>query len=114
MPWTPVRPAGTGTVLHVAERERTGERVEHALERPSRPPATQEDVVADDPASSRRSIRATAIWLAITGISLYLVAPSLLDVLGSWRDVGRLPPEWLVVMLITQVASFACLWQLQR
>jgi uncharacterized protein (TIRG00374 family) len=59
-------------------------------------------------------LRRTAIWLAITGISLYLVAPSLLDVLGSFRDVGRLDVLWLPVMLVAQTASFACLWDLQR
>ena len=33
----------------------------------------------------RRHLVRTAIWLAMTAISLYLVAPSLLDVLSSWR-----------------------------
>jgi uncharacterized protein (TIRG00374 family) len=60
------------------------------------------------------SVRRTAIWLAITGVSLYLVAPSLLDVLGSWRDVTRLDLAWLPVMLVLQTASLACLWDLQR
>jgi uncharacterized membrane protein YbhN (UPF0104 family) len=60
------------------------------------------------------SVRRTAVWLAITGVSLYLVAPSLLDVLGSWREVTRIQLLWLPVMLITQTASLACLWELQR
>jgi uncharacterized protein (TIRG00374 family) len=92
----------------VAPRERIGDRVEHAIERHAEAPA---EVEAE---ASRRSLRRTAIWLTVTGISLYLVAPSLLDVLGSWRDVTRLEPVWLPVMLVLQTASFACLWDLQR
>jgi uncharacterized protein (TIRG00374 family) len=61
-----------------------------------------------------RSLRRTAIWLAVTGVSLYLVAPSLLEVLGSWRDVTRLDLVWLPVMLVLQSLSFACLWAVQR
>ena len=70
----------------MAPRERIGDRVEHAIERHAEAPA---EVEAE---ASRRSLRRTAIWLTVTGISLYLVAPSLLDVLGSWRDVTRLEP----------------------
>jgi uncharacterized protein (TIRG00374 family) len=96
----------------VAERERIGDRVEQALGRHAEPP--DPDAVAPEEDSTRRSVRSTAIWLAVTGISLYLVAPSLLDVLSSWRDVGRLHVEWLAVMLVMQAASFGCLWELQR
>jgi uncharacterized protein (TIRG00374 family) len=53
-------------------------------------------------------------WLAVTGVSLYLVAPSLLEVFGSWNDLGRLSPLWLAAMAGLQTASLACLWALQR
>ena len=66
------------------------------------------------PPEQRTSLRRTAFWLTVTGISLYLVAPSLLDVLGSWRDLGRVDWWWLTVMLALQALSFACLWELQR
>ena len=56
----------------------------------------------------------TAIWLGITAVSLYLVAPSVLEVLGSWDDVERLEPAWLAAMVLTQAAALACLWALQR
>lgn len=99
----------------MAERTRIGERVEHAVQRRAEAATTDEhDAVADEPARSGRSLRSTAIWLAITGVSLYLVAPSLLDVLDSWRDVGRLRLQWLPVMLVMQLLSFVCLWELQR
>ena len=60
------------------------------------------------------SLRRTAIWLAITGVSLYLVAPSLLDVLGSWRDLDRIDWIWFPAMLVLQVGGLACLWAVQR
>ena len=62
----------------------------------------------------RGSRRRTLIWLGVTGVSLYLVAPSLLDVLGSADDVDKLAPQWLVAMAALQAASLACLWELQR
>ncbi|MQA75632.1 MAG: hypothetical protein GEU88_15055, partial [Solirubrobacterales bacterium] len=44
------------------------------------------------------SLRRTAIWLVITGVSLYLVAPSLLDTLSSWQDLERIDLIWFPVM----------------
>ena len=63
---------------------------------------------------SRRSLLRTAIWLGLTGLSLYLVAPSLLDTLGSWRELDRFGAGWLVVMLALQAAALGCLWILQH
>jgi uncharacterized protein (TIRG00374 family) len=62
----------------------------------------------------RRHLLRTVIWLALTAISLYLVAPSLLDVLGSSRDLQKLAPLWLVAMAVLQALSLASLWALQR
>jgi uncharacterized protein (TIRG00374 family) len=62
----------------------------------------------------RRRLLRTAIWLGLTAISLYLVAPSLLDVLGSWQDIEQLAPLWLVAMAVLQALSLASLWALQR
>jgi uncharacterized protein (TIRG00374 family) len=63
---------------------------------------------------SPRSLRRTLIWLAITGVSLYLVAPSLIDTLSSWRDIDEVAPGWLLAMAALQAASLWCLWALQR
>jgi uncharacterized protein (TIRG00374 family) len=60
------------------------------------------------------SLRRTLFWLAVTGISLYLVAPSLLDVLGSWRELEHINLLWFPAMLALQAAGLACLWALQR
>ncbi|HEY7599854.1 MAG TPA: lysylphosphatidylglycerol synthase transmembrane domain-containing protein, partial [Candidatus Limnocylindrales bacterium] len=48
-----------------------------------------------------------------TGISLYLVAPSLIEVLGSWDDLDRLSPAWLALMAALQAGVLACVWALQ-
>jgi uncharacterized protein (TIRG00374 family) len=55
-----------------------------------------------------------AVWLAVTAISLYLVFPSLLDTLGSWRDLTKFGWGWLAAMAGLQIATLACLWALQR
>jgi uncharacterized protein (TIRG00374 family) len=47
-------------------------------------------------------------------VSLYLVAPSVLEVLKSWRRIREVGPEWLLVMAALQGATLACLWALQR
>jgi hypothetical protein len=52
--------------------------------------------------------------LVVTGVSLYLVAPSVIEVAGSWRDLRHISPGWLAAMLALQVATTACLWALQR
>jgi hypothetical protein len=63
--------------------------------------------------SRRRVVRMLA-WLAVTAVSLYLVAPSVLDTLASWHDVTELTPGWLPVMLGLQAVSTVALWWLQR
>jgi len=64
--------------------------------------------------STGPSLRRTAIWLAITGVSLYLIGPSLLDVLGSWQDLERIDWLWFPAMLVLQAGGLGCLWAVQR
>ena len=56
----------------------------------------------------------TIVWLVITAISLYLVAPSVIAVVGSAGDLKRISPGWLAGMLALQAATVACMWALQR
>jgi uncharacterized protein (TIRG00374 family) len=60
-----------------------------------------------------RAVR-TVAWLSVTAVSLYLVAPALLDTLASWRDISQVGPAWLAAMTLLQGASVLCLWWLQR
>lgn len=65
-------------------------------------------------ATSGPHIKRTIFWLSITGISLYLVAPSLLDVLSSWKNLEDIDWWWFPAMAVLQTASLACLWVVQR
>ncbi len=64
--------------------------------------------------SLRRRLFWRGLLLLITAISLYGLAPSLLEVFSSWRQVTTVAPEWLVAMIAFQAASFGCIWHLQR
>jgi uncharacterized protein (TIRG00374 family) len=86
-----------------------GDRVERAIEQRS----DLEHELEREPPPRRRIVR-TVFWLGVTGVSLYLVAPSLIDVFGSWDDLGSLSPGWFAAMAVLQAASLACLWALQR
>ena len=66
------------------------------------------------PTGRRRSVRRTAVWLAISAVSLYLVAPSVIEAFGSWRQIQRLSPAWLGAMAALELAALACLWEVQR
>ena len=94
-----------------------GDRVEHAISERADPDLEREleasDKTPPDETSGRR-VRRTAIALALTGVSLYLVAPSLLDVLGSASELNRIDPVWFAAMAALQVLSLACLWEVQR
>jgi putative heme transporter len=93
-------------------KERLGDRIEHRIEEHVDAEREIERGEASQP--TRKKIVRTAIWLTITGVSLYLVAPSVFDVLGSADEVGRIAPLWLVAMVGLQALSLGCLWALQR
>lgn len=97
----------------MAERVRIGDRVERAIE--DHVDVEREIVRGEaEEASKRRSLRRTLFWLAVTGISLYLVAPTLLETLGSWRSLEEIGAYWFPAMAALQAASLGCLWELQR
>jgi putative heme transporter len=52
--------------------------------------------------------------LAATGICLYLLAPSIVEVFSAWQRLDRFNPIWLIVIVASETASFACIWALQR
>ena len=88
-----------------------GDRLERAIEEHADTEHEIERGEAEPP--PRRKLVRTVFWLAVTGISLYLVAPSLLDTLGSWDDLDRLSPAWLGLMFALQTGMLACVWALQ-
>src|SRR3712207_4767654 len=54
------------------------------------------------------------VVLAITAVSLYLLAPALLNVFGAYDRLDDFNPLWWIAMLALQVGSYACMWAVQR
>jgi uncharacterized protein (TIRG00374 family) len=52
--------------------------------------------------------------LFVTGVSLYLVFPSLVSVFSSWRSLAQLNWYWAGLALLAEGASFVSLWELDR
>jgi uncharacterized protein (TIRG00374 family) len=54
------------------------------------------------------------LLLAATAISLYLLAPALLEVFGAFDELDEISPLWFLAMVALQVGSYACMWGIQR
>src|SRR4051812_11855760 len=93
-------------------REHLGDRVEGAIE--ARADAERQITEGEARHPTRRAVVRAGVRLAIAGVSLYLVAPAVIDTAGSWRRLGALAPGWGVVMVVAQAVSVISLWWLQR
>jgi uncharacterized protein (TIRG00374 family) len=99
-----------------APRRRVGDRLEQAIEHRADVPGELvrgERELEAEPGKGTGSLRRTVFWLVISAVSLYLVAPSVVAALGSWRQIERLSPAWLAVMAGLQALALACIWALQ-
>src|SRR3954471_12621959 len=95
---------------------RVGDRLERAIEHRADVPAELargERELEADPEQRSGSLRRTIFWLAVSAVSLYLVAPSIIAALGSWRQIERLSPAWLAAMAALQAGALVCMWVLQ-
>ena len=54
------------------------------------------------------------LLLAVTAISLYLLAPALIGVFGAFDELDEISPPWFLAMLALQVGSFGCMWGILR
>ncbi len=52
--------------------------------------------------------------LVVAAVALYLVAPSLTEVLQAWPRLSDIAPGWFGLMLTAEVISFGAVWYLQR
>jgi uncharacterized protein (TIRG00374 family) len=52
--------------------------------------------------------------LALAGVSLYLLAPKLVDVFASWPQLSAIDPWWLGLAELFEACSYLSLWTLQR
>ena len=88
-----------------------GDRLEQAIEHHADTPG---EIARGEEEAPSHNLRRTAMWLLVTGVSLYLVFPSILEVFGSWKQITRFSIPWLAAMAGLQVLSLGCLWALQR
>ncbi|MBV8463078.1 MAG: UPF0104 family protein [Acidimicrobiales bacterium] len=61
-----------------------------------------------------RSIAKKSVVVAVAGVTIYLVFPSLTEVFGSFPKLTSLDPIWFSIAVVLQVAHFACTIALQR
>ena len=54
------------------------------------------------------------VLLAITAVSLYLLAPALLEVFGAYDRLDEFNPLWWIAMVALQIGSYACMWAVQK
>jgi uncharacterized protein (TIRG00374 family) len=52
--------------------------------------------------------------LLVGALSLYLLAPKLIDMLTSWSELKTLDPLWFGLALFFEVMSFVSLWEIER
>ena len=95
-----------------ARADSIGDRVEHAIEQHA--DAEREIEQGEAEAKKPRNLKRTVFGLAVTGISLYLVAPSVIEVAGSWRGLQDIALPWFAAMAALQTLAMACLWGVQR
>jgi uncharacterized membrane protein YbhN (UPF0104 family) len=60
------------------------------------------------------AIARRGLLLAVTGVSLYLLAPALLEVFGAFDRLDQVSPLWFLAMVVLQVGSYGCIWAVQR
>jgi uncharacterized protein (TIRG00374 family) len=63
---------------------------------------------------SARHYARSGVLLAVALVSLYLLLPSLVAVFSSWRSLTHLDWYYAALVLPSEVASFVCLWELDR
>lgn len=62
----------------------------------------------------QRAVTGRVLLLIVAGIALYVVFPSLVEVLEAWPRLADIAPGWFALMLAAEVTSFAAVWYLQR
>jgi uncharacterized protein (TIRG00374 family) len=81
-------------------------------------PPRGEGSAATVPGTSGSATRRRLLWrlvmLSITGVSLYVVAPSIAEVFTSWPALSKVAVGWFVLVFGCQVLSFGCMFFLQR
>jgi len=61
-----------------------------------------------------RSVLKKAVPVVIAGVAIYLVLPSITEVLASWPRLSTLHPAWFVLAVACEVGHFFCTFGIQR
>jgi uncharacterized protein (TIRG00374 family) len=61
-----------------------------------------------------KSIVKRSIVIAVAGLAIYLVFPSITEVLSSWPRLSTLQPVWFAVAVGAETVHFVCTFALQR
>jgi uncharacterized protein (TIRG00374 family) len=63
---------------------------------------------------SWKAVASRAAAVAIAGVAIYFVLPTITEVLASWPRLSTLNPWWLTLAIGAQAAHFTCTFALQR
>ena len=63
---------------------------------------------------SWRTLAKRAGAVAVAGVTIYIVLPSVTRVLSSWPRLSKLNLVWLAVAVVAEAAHFVCTFALQR
>ena len=55
-----------------------------------------------------------AVGLLVTALGLYVVAPSVVALLGEWPQLRDVQGEWFAILLALELGAWVCLWVLVR
>jgi uncharacterized protein (TIRG00374 family) len=67
----------------------------------------------EPPAPAHRWSTGRVALLTVTGVCLYLLAPSLTEVFEAWNRLDEFHPLWVLAIIAAEALSFACIWVLQ-
>ena len=69
---------------------------------------------ADAVVSGNRPPWGRIVLLVVTGVCLYIFAPSIAEVFQAWDRLGEVHPLAVSAVVLCETASLACVWELQR
>jgi uncharacterized protein (TIRG00374 family) len=52
--------------------------------------------------------------LVVTAVSLYLLAPALVEVFGGFDELDEFNPLWWIAMVLLQIGSYVSIWGVQK
>jgi uncharacterized protein (TIRG00374 family) len=63
---------------------------------------------------SASTLARRGVLMAISAVSLYLLAPALLQVFGAYDKLDEFNPLWWIAMVALQIGSYSCMWAVQK